>query len=159
MNTDELDIRLLEELPGLRALARTLAKRREDAEDLLQDSVERALRYLRSYDPAKPLGHWLRGIVYRAWIDQRERMRREPAPRDVEVVHRGRGCAAAEAREELEYLLAGLSPGEREALLRFHRDGESIEEIAGALRAPAGTIKSILHRARRKLARRRRAEQ
>jgi RNA polymerase sigma-70 factor (ECF subfamily) len=49
-------------------------------------------------------------------------------------------------------VLARLSSLERALLLRFHAQGRSVHELAAELGLPEGTIKSHLHRARRKLA-------
>jgi DNA-directed RNA polymerase specialized sigma24 family protein len=49
-------------------------------------------------------------------------------------------------------VLAVLRPLEREVLLRFHQNMESVREIALATDMPEGTVKSHLSRARRRLA-------
>ena len=55
-------------------------------------------------------------------------------------------------RDTVEELLGRLSPVEREVMVRFHQREQLIVEIARELRTPEGTVKSHLHRARRKLA-------
>jgi DNA-directed RNA polymerase specialized sigma24 family protein len=55
-------------------------------------------------------------------------------------------------RADALHIVAGLAPRERDVLLRFHVDGESVAEIAAALCVPIGTVKSDLARARKRLA-------
>ena len=55
---------------------------------------------------------------------------------------------------EFALLLAALTEREREVLMRFHAGGESVALIAASLALPEGTIKSHLHRARKKLVQR-----
>jgi RNA polymerase sigma-70 factor (ECF subfamily) len=67
-----------------------------------------------------------------------------------------RGCAEETAsetdlRDELEHALRLLDPLERTLLLGFHRDGMTLKELASTHGLPLNTIKSHLHRARRKL--------
>ncbi len=149
---------LVGELPRVRALLARLLRRAgqgADADDLTQEVALRALRYGRSFDASRPLGPWLRRAAVRAWIDESERARRRPGALEPETAAaRERGDRLAE-REELALLLASLSEKERVVLLRFHAGGESVAEIARGLGLPEGTVKSHLHRARRKLVERR----
>jgi RNA polymerase sigma-70 factor (ECF subfamily) len=151
---EPLEARLPAQIPPLRPfLARLTGGAGADAEDLLQEVMARALRYRDSFDPRRPLGPWLRTTALRAWFDLRERRRREP----IALGEDERELAAPPAPEVgagegLEALLKPLSAVEREVLLRFHRDGASVREVAAALGMPEGTVKSHLHRARRRLA-------
>lgn len=156
---DALDLRLPAEIPGLRAFLRRLAGARlpaADLDDAVQETLVRALRSRQQYDAARPLGPWLRAAAVRAFLDLRERSARGARPpgesgREPEAPDR----SYAEQRETVEALLASLSEVERTALLAFHRDGMSVQAIASRLGLPDGTVKSHLHRAREKLARRR----
>ena len=162
-----IEAALGEELPRLRAFLVGLSGRAEEAEDLLQDVAERALRYAGAFDPARgALGAWLHRIAFRVFLDARRRETQQPGrlgEGDVAVadpVANGeRGARAALARaEELERWLAPLTVVEREAILRFHVHDESLRDVAVALDLPLGTVKSHLHRARRKLGRMSRAD-
>lgn len=158
------------ELPALRVTLRRLAAGTPglDAEDLLQETMQRALRYRHAYDRTHPLGAWLHGIALRVFLDQRERQRRLPRALGEAAAtlvsgaadRNGHAAAAPDAMlaADLERLLASLPEVEREALVRFHLRGQSIAEIARALGAAEGTVKSWLHRARRRLAERAREE-
>jgi len=146
--------RVVAAMPRLRAFLSKLAP--GDAEDLLQETVARALRYRETYREGGSLSAWLFRIGFRAAIDARRRLAASPealGDRDREVVG---AAASAEARlaarQELDAALARLDAVEREVLLAFHRERLAIREIAVRFEMPEGTVKSHLHRARRKLA-------
>lgn len=148
---DELMSRLLVEMqPRLRAFLRRLAG--VDVDDAVQETMARAWRSRRSFDP----GHggvepWLLRIAFRAFLDQRGRNGATAAePGEVAGAEPDPAHLIA-VRDHTAALLDRLSAIERDVLLRFHGDGESIERIAEALAMPRGTVKSHLHRARNRL--------
>ncbi len=155
---EPLDRRLVGAIPELRSFLRRLGGRiggPADVEDLVQEVMARALRSRHSFDEERELGPWLRRTALRAYIDQRLSLQRAPRHFDAQDSEPATPTSDELAqRDSVEHLLAELEPIERDALLRFHRDGASIREIGAALSMPEGTIKSILSRARRKLARR-----
>ena len=151
-----LDRALAGQLDALRPFVTGLARRGPpalDPEDLLQDVMERALRYRHAHDPGRALLPWLRRVAFRVFLDQREALRRRPAPaEDLAAVPAPERAPRLDQADELGRLLAALPAVERRVLLAFHRDGLSIAEVAAATGLPAGTVKSHLHRARRRLA-------
>src|SRR5262245_9612224 len=150
---ESLRERLLAEAPGLRSFAaRLFGRAGADADDVAQEALARAWRYRRKFDERRELGPWLRRAALRVFLDHQERARRAPEALDAEPIAPARDVVAS--RDELESWLAPLSETEREVLMRFHRRRESISEIAARLSMPEGTVKSHLHRARRKLAER-----
>jgi RNA polymerase sigma-70 factor (ECF subfamily) len=146
---------LLAELPRVRSLLRRLSGLRGEVDDLVQEVWLRAHRYQASFDPAGSLSGWLATTAYRVFLDDRARRARAPVAAGEASAgwHARPGSDPAEV-ERVERLLASLRPIERDVLLRFHRDGASLREIASALALPEGTVKSHLHRARRRLAER-----
>lgn len=150
-----LAARLPAELADLRAwLGRLVAAGSAplDPEDLVQDVMERALRYAHAYDPTRPAGAWLRTVALRVYLDARARWKAGPE-------HLGEEPAARDGlpdgtREDLSRLLGSLSKVERMVLVRFHAEGWTLAELAADLALPVGTVKSHLHRARRRLAER-----
>jgi len=147
--------RLLDALPALRGYVVVLAARSRTAlepDDVLQDVAARALRYQHAHDGERALLPWLRRTALNLVLDAQQRAARRPLPLDAGAEPAAEPSPDAGAqREELERLLARLEPLPRELLLRFHRDGQSVAEIAAALALPEGTVKSHLHRARRRL--------
>lgn len=155
-----LEERFQLELPALRKYARVLAGRHAsdaDVDDLVQEAVARAWRSRSTFDATRTLRPWMRATVLRVWIDTRRELARRASLESDTEREAGAPCAAGaalEEREALDRLLASLEPVERDVLLRFHRSGESVREIATVLGMPEGTVKSHLSRGRRKLARR-----
>ena len=149
-----LDERLAAEIPRLRGfLGKLNGARGVDVDDLVQESLARALRYRESFDGRRALWPWLKRTAFRVFLDQRRAARASGDQGDeaiAEVPAWDRDGLAQ--REEVHRLLAALPAIEREVLLRFHRDGRSVREIAAERGIPEGTIKSHLHRARRRLA-------
>jgi RNA polymerase sigma-70 factor (ECF subfamily) len=146
---------LAAETPRVRSYLARLIPRME-VDDLVQETLTRAWRYRSAFDSGKELGPWLRATALRVALDHRARKQREPATAGLEqdpvAPASGSAAGSGDEREEVGVLLARLDAVERDVLVRFHRLGHSIAEIATALCIPAGTVKSHLHRARRKLA-------
>lgn len=152
-----LDAGLQDALPALYRFARALSRGRGaiDPEDLVQEAAARALRARGAARPGVDPLPWLRKILLRIYLDARARLVSEPGRLGEEPsTSAAAGPDGVDSRDWLARVLLGLGSVEREALLRFHQRGESIDEIARALELPTGTIKSHLHRARAKLARR-----
>jgi RNA polymerase sigma-70 factor (ECF subfamily) len=145
--------RLVALTPRLRAFVRRLCLR--DADDVVQETLVRAWRSRAAFRADDgSLDAWLMKIAFRTYLDLRNRRAPHALGDQVESLPAA-PAAGVEVGDELAAALRGLSPIERDVLLRFHRQRESIEEIAAALAMPAGTVKSHLHRARTKDAARR----
>jgi RNA polymerase sigma-70 factor (ECF subfamily) len=142
--------RLAAETPRLRSHAARLMPS-TDVDDLVQETLARAWRYRSAFDADKELGPWLRATATRVAIDLRARRGREPVVGELEEEPVAQAPSAADEHEHVDALLARLDAIERDVLVRFHRLGQSVAEIATALALPVGTVKSHLHRARRKL--------
>ena len=147
---------LVELQPRLRAFLGTLVGRDGPlpTDDLAQETLARAWRSRARFDAARgEVAAWLLRIAFRVFLDAQERrgpttaLDAAPIPPILEPGPAQR----ATARDQARALLSHLSTREREVLLRFHRDGQSVRAIAAALGAPIGTVKSDLHRARHRL--------
>lgn len=144
---------LVTSTPRLRAFVRRLCL--GAADDLVQEALTRAWRSRTAFDPAAgSLDAWLMKIAFRTYLDHRAR--RVPVrlgDGDGAVVALGVAPeVASQVRDDLAQALAPLHEMERDVLMRFHRDGQAVKEIARALDLPEGTVKSHLHRARARLA-------
>jgi RNA polymerase sigma-70 factor (ECF subfamily) len=141
-------------LPRLRRFARTIAWQREDADDLVQAGVERALMQAGQFQPGTRLDSWLFRIMKNAWIDEvRSRIRRDRvfAPEEAgEHV----GDDYAEAHQQLMAMrkaISLLSDDHRIVIGLVLVDGLSYKEAADVLEIPMGTLTSRLARAREAL--------
>ena len=140
------------ERAGLLGFLRRLSGRAQDAEDILQETMERVWRYRRTFDPDQSPKAWLFRSAFRTFLDHRKRLRRLPET----LGQADLGIASpdphtADLRDQLRHVMAALTAAERDILLRFHRSGDSLAEIAESLEMPINTVKSHLHRARLKL--------
>ena len=124
-----------------------------DPDDVVQEAMARAWRYRESLDPNQDGLPWLLRIAFRVYLDQRAA---RPRPTTLEDAPEP-PCPApgaertANGRDAVQALLADLKPIERAVLVGFHRDGDSLRDLATRHRLPVNTIKSHLHRARRTL--------
>ena len=140
----------------LKRYAARLVRRGEEVDELVQEAMTRAWRSRASYDEGGSLSGWLKRTVLRALFDMRRRRAAQPVDLgDADRAVPAASCSVEDssaAREQLARALGPLSPSERALLLAFHGRGESTVEIAARLGQPEGTVRSALHRARRRLA-------
>lgn len=141
-------------LPRLRRFGRTLARHREDADDLVQIAVERALTHTEQWRPGTRLDSWLFRIMQNAWIDEtRSRVRRsetfvaEEAGENVGVSTTDAQIDALAVRKAV----AQLSDDQRAAVGLVLVEGLPYKEAAEVLGIPVGTLTSRLARAREAL--------
>jgi RNA polymerase sigma-70 factor (ECF subfamily) len=146
-------------LPKLRRFAAALTGSIADGDDLVQDTIERALKNLHQWEPGTRLDSWMYRIAKNRFIDTRRSRKRsgvldiEP-PDDAPAVVRD-GARAADANLMLEdafAMLQTLPAEQREALALVAVEGFSYREAADILQIPIGTITSRIARARQALA-------
>jgi RNA polymerase sigma factor (sigma-70 family) len=141
-------------LPRLRRFARSITFHREDADDLVQIAVERALTHGEQWQPGTRLDSWMFRIVKNAWIDEvRARSRRDQlfAPEE-EGEHVGDDYAEAhQQRMAIQKAVSLLSEDHRMVIGLVLIDGLPYKEAAEALEIPMGTLTSRLARAREAL--------
>jgi RNA polymerase sigma factor (sigma-70 family) len=139
---------------------------RADAEEVAQDTFERAYHALAGYEAERVAAMRLRPWLARIALNlARNRLRRRPPPARSLEDGDGRPLAvpapaAAEPpavaergqeRELLAGLLAGLPRAYREAVVLRHVEGLPYEEVAEVLGRPVGTVKTHVHRGVRQL--------
>lgn len=128
---------------------------RQDAEDVTQESLIRAVRNLHRWDPQRAFRPWLLAIAgNRCRTLLASRRRRLTTSAEVERLadptpDRQRERALA---EEVARALGELRDDYRRAFELYHAEQLSYVEIAAALDCPVGTAKTWVHRARRELA-------
>jgi len=144
----------------LMAYALALVRRREVAEDLVQDAFLTAYRKLEGEEPVRDFAPWLRGILrmkYLEWARSRKAASLDGALLDsIEREHRRWDEALEEGRgdalEMLRHCLDGLEGLLRETVDLFYLDHRSCAEIAGRLGTTESATRKRLQRAREILA-------
>lgn len=138
-------------LPRLRRFARSIVYHRDDADDLVQVTVERALNHSAQWEVGTRLDSWMFRIMKNAWIDEvRSRIRRENifAP-EAAGEHVGDGFAEAhQQRLAIQKAISLLSEEHRMVVGLVLVDGMAYREAADVLDLPLGTLMSRLARAR-----------
>lgn len=126
-----------------------------DAEDLTFDTFIKCFKNLPKFDTSKKFTTWLFTIAHNTTLDFFRKNKQEyeyfdethPAPDDlVKEFQKKRKM------ERIEKCLERLAPVDRELVILFHREEHTYEEISEILDLPITTIKTRLHRARKKLA-------
>ena len=142
-------------LPRMRRFALSLTGNAADADDLVQDAVEKALRNLHRWEEGTRLDSWMFRIAQNLWIDT-VRSRRVRAAVPLEDYHGGAtdGVRNAEARlvfADTCKALDRLPEDQRVVVCLVLVDGMSYREAADILEVPIGTVTSRLARAREAL--------
>ena len=155
---DQIRSELVEMLPRLRAFARSLAPSWDQADDLVQITVEKGLANLSGFTPGTRLDSWLFRIMRNAWIDQHRSARPTISIDDADSARTlmgEDGRRVTEARLELtrvERAMDTLPEDQRVVLMLVCVEGLRYREVSEALEIPVGTVMSRLSRARIALA-------
>jgi RNA polymerase sigma factor (sigma-70 family) len=138
---------VIEQLPGLRRYARALTGDAWAADDLVQDTLERACTKWALWQVGTDLRAWLFTVMHNVYLNQRRSLQavsvhdeidsQLPAP-DRRLDH----------RLDLVSSLQRLSADHRAVLLLVHLQEMTYEETAQILGIPTGTVMSRLSRAR-----------
>ena len=146
---DSFTAAILPELPRLRIIARRCNG--SDADDLVQETVARALRFRAGFRAGSDLRAWLTRILVNLHAGQRRRDYRwaRAQARYVDEPRPQRGDPSTIA--ELDALCARLPAAELDLVARAEVLGESYIELASSMSIPLGTVMSRLFRARRRL--------
>jgi RNA polymerase sigma-70 factor (ECF subfamily) len=141
-------------IPSLRRYARGLAHDPERADDLVQDTLERAWGRFAMWQQRGAVRAWMFGIMHNLHIDRLRSQRRTPedAAGD-DFADTTAGVAPADRLElrDLERALQRLPVEHREVLLLVGVEELSYKEIATVIGVPIGTVMSRLSRARERL--------
>lgn len=133
---------------------------RGEAQELAQEVFVQALRKIGQLREPACFGGWLRSITNRLAINRQ--MRKRPvAPADREVLEANclehdtplSNVLADERRQQVRAGLKRLGTLDRQTLVAFYVEGQSLVEMSTAFDSPVGTIKRRLHVARKRLAR------
>jgi RNA polymerase sigma-70 factor, ECF subfamily len=149
---DQMRASIIGLLPRLRRFARAITRNHEDADDLVEISVERALQRYVQWRPDSRLEGWLFGLMRTTWIDEvRARQRRD---RGFVPAARGEPASTDESRPEApsaQTALLALPDEQRMAVALVLIEELSYREAAEALELPVDTLTSRLARGREAL--------
>ena len=150
---------LVELIPRLRRYARALVGERSAADDLVQDTLERAWSKLHLYRHRTDLRAWLFTVMHNVHVNQLALARRDAANVSLDadpgnpawqLPVRANQLERVELLELLQHM-GRLCVDQREVLLLAAVEELRYEEIAGILQIPIGTVMSRLSRARNNL--------
>jgi RNA polymerase sigma factor (sigma-70 family) len=142
---------------SLKAFAYNFTKDSEDADDLYQDTVMKALNYFSKYKDGTNLKAWLFTIMRNTFINSYHKKKRknniittkdELSPDDLHI-----GCTKNTAEGNLAskdiYRMLAKLPKEYLDPFTRHFEGYKYHEIADELGLPLGTVKTRIHAARK----------
>lgn len=140
----------LAHIPALRRYARLLTGQPARADDLVQDTLERACA---KWQPGTALRAWLLTLMHNLYLNQRRDWRHDEGHASLDEVDEPAHEPLAQAGERLDMqqALQRMSPALREVLLLVTVEEYTYAETARLLDIPVGTVMSRLHRAREQL--------
>lgn len=146
---------VFEHIPRLRRYARALVGDRYAADDLVQDTLERAWNKFHLWRPGSDLRAWLFSIMHNVFVNQ-VRSKRNEIERTMEEMP----VVAVRATQsdfleiaDVDRALRTLPDEQREVLLLIAVEGMTYEQASGALSIPIGTVMSRLSRGRERMRR------
>lgn len=147
---------LTDHIPSLRRYARALTGDAWAADDLVQDTLERACSRWRLWVAGSDLRAWLFTLMHNIFVNQvRRSLRQTAAGAMVDVDEVENELAAPEAGTaqalDLQRCLLRLPEDQRAVLLLVSLEDLSYEEVARITGVPVGTVMSRLSRARSRL--------
>jgi len=149
------DFDLTAEIPHLKRFAYSLTRASDRAEDLVQDCLERALRYEHLYKRGTNLRSWLFRMMRNLHINTKRHEKCEQKYLDGEMLKDSHQCAPSQERHlqlgEMKDAFRRLPMTERAALLLVTLKGLSYADAAQKLGCEVGTVKSRVFRARKRL--------
>jgi RNA polymerase sigma-70 factor (ECF subfamily) len=152
MTLQEDSERLVACIPRLRRYARALLGGRAEADDLVQDTIERGWDKLASWRRGGDMRAWLFGIMHNLHVDNQRRPALATETLDDELPLAAADSGAGRlALRDMDRALQQLPPEQRDVLLLVALEELSYDEVAAALQIPLGTVMSRLSRGRERL--------
>jgi len=142
------------EIPFLRRVVRRWHREAADAEDLVQDTLLRALANAHLWQPGSNLRAWLVTVMRNQFLATRVRAQRWSDPAEIIDVTDHRACADIEARltlRDVERAFRRLPAKQRSAVLHAGIEGKSYREVAGMMGLSVDAVRCHLARARDQL--------
>lgn len=138
-------------IPRLRRYARALAGDSHRADDLVQDTLERALAKFHLWRRGSDMRAWMFAIMHNVFINQLKARRELALDQAAEAELEGAPRSDPLELRDLDAALSLLPVEQREVLLLVGLEQLSYAEVSKALGIPAGTVMSRLSRGRERL--------
>lgn len=150
---NDFGARVQELIPRLRRYARALTGERNAADDLVQDTLERAWNKLHLWRHGSDLRAWLFTIMHNVHVNQVRSRRAALVPLDDQAAEAPVRATQSDMLEvrDIDLALRQLPVEQREVLLLVALERMSYSETATALGIPIGTVMSRLARGRDRL--------
>lgn len=146
---------ILTAIPNLRAFGISLTGNVDRADDLVQETILRALKNIDSFEPGTNMSAWLFTILRNLFRSEYRKRKREVEDATGMYADSLKSQPEQATRLEFEELRAALDKlpdDQREAVILVGASGFSYEEAAAICGCAVGTIKSRVNRARNRLA-------
>jgi RNA polymerase sigma-70 factor, ECF subfamily len=160
MASDEFQRLCLEHLDALYNFAMYLTRNPPEADDLVQETFLRALRFWDRFQPGTHIRAWLFQIMRNTFLtfyrlrDREAAIAEDGVPDwDAPMFHDApeEDSRAMDAHTDLERAMRRLPEEFRTVLLLAEVEGMPLEEVAGVMACPVGTVKSRIFRAKERL--------
>jgi RNA polymerase sigma-70 factor (ECF subfamily) len=144
---------VVRQIPRLRRYARALTGDDGETDDLIQDTLERALARIDQWRDGDNPCKWMLSILHNLHVDGLRRRSRRPLHVGLENVGLSSTAAAADSASgcDVDRALQLMSVGQRQVLLLVGVEGLTYAETADVLGIPIGTVMSRLARGRDRL--------
>jgi RNA polymerase sigma-70 factor, ECF subfamily len=141
------------EIPKLRRYAAALYRDRDGADDLVQDTILRALEKAHLWQPGTNFHAWVFTLMHNLYVNNVRRSVKSGQKINLDYVNPGTGPGQIWSlmMRDLKRGLARLPEEQRSTLWSIGVNGMKYEEAAQAYSVPIGTIRSRLCRARQRL--------
>jgi RNA polymerase sigma-70 factor (ECF subfamily) len=146
---------MLAAVPSLRAFAISLSGNVDRADDLVQETLLRAIANIDSFQPGTNMSAWMFTILRNLFRSEYRKRRREVEDTDGSYADSLKSHPEQNSHlefKEFKTALSKLPQDQREALILVGASGFSYEEAASICECAVGTIKSRVNRARTRLA-------
>ena len=140
-------------IPALRRYASSLFHQQEEADDLVQDCLERALNKQSLWQQGSSLRAWLFTMQHNLYINKLRSEKRKPQmiPETDLLTHKLEPSQTEALMNDITFCMQQLPEDQREVLLLVTVEGFTYKEVGKIMNIPVGTVMSRLSRARKLL--------
>jgi len=155
----DFEEKILEYIDSLYNLALRMTQHKQDAEDLTQEAVLRAYRFLTKFEEGTNFKAWIMAILRNVFINEYRRKTKEPQKIEFEKVEdfitipEISGVQEEIFTENIKSSIDKLPEELRTTIILFYAEDFSYKEIAKIMDVPVGTVMSRLYTARQALKR------